>query len=204
MSFSYARLTYSCLKKELGDQNSVNISTYQLTNFTKEEILANHQSVLSSFGVSTPDDDVDLPSLYWIPKLHKDPYKQRFIAGSSKCSTKPLSKLLTSVLTTVKDGLKKYCDIIYSRSGINQMWILKNSKELLEILQSNSLTSIHSIRTYDFSTLYTNIPHSKLKARLSDLIRQAFRFKNGKKRYEYLVVSYNSPYFVKNHSDAKN
>ena len=35
----------------------------------------------------------------------------------------PLSKLLTTILTTVKDGLKKYCDVIYSHSGINQMWI---------------------------------------------------------------------------------
>ena len=132
---------YSCLQKELIDNNDVDSSTYQRTDFTKEEILVNHRSVLTSFGVNTQDENVDLPSLYWIPKLHKDPYKQRFIAGSAKCSTKPLSILLTSILTTVKDGLKKYCDVIYSRSGINQMWILKNSKELLENLNSNSLAS---------------------------------------------------------------
>ena len=127
-----------------------------------------------------------------------------YIAGSAKCSTKPLSILLTSILTTVKDGLKKYCDVIYSRSGINQMWILKNSKELLENLNSNSLASAHSIRTYGFSTLYTTIPRSKLKSRLTELIRNAFRFKNGKKRYEYIVVGYKSTYFVKDHSEAKN
>ena len=38
-------------------------------------------------------EDYDLPLLYWILKLHKCPYKQRFIAGSTKCSTKPLLKL---------------------------------------------------------------------------------------------------------------
>ena len=195
---------YSCLQKELIDNNDVDSSTYQRTDFTKEEILVNHRSVLTSFGVNTQDENVDLPSLYWIPKLHKDPYKQRFIAGSAKCSTKPLSILLTSILTTVKDGLKKYCDVIYSRSGINQMWILKNSKELLENLNSNTLASVHSIKTYDFSTLYTTIPHSKLKSRLTELIRNAFRFKNGKKRYEYIVVGYKSTYFVKDHSEAKN
>ena len=195
---------YSCLQKELIDNNDVDSSTYQRTDFTKEEVMVNHRSVLTSFGVNTQDENVDLPSLYWIPKLHKDPYKQRFIAGSAKCSTKPLSILLTSILTTVKDGLKKYCDVIYSRSGINQMWILKNSKELLENLNSNSLASVHSIKTYDFSTLYTTIPHSKLKSRLTELIRNAFRFKNGKKRYEYIVVGYKSTYFVKDHSEAKN
>ena len=140
--------------------------------------------------------------MYWIPILHKDPYKHRFIAGSAKCSTKPLSKLLTTILTTVKDGLKKCCGVIYSHSGINQMWILKNSKELLDNFNLDSLASVYSIKTYDFSTLYTNIPHTKLKSRLAKLVRNAFRSKNGKKRYEYIVVGYKSTHFVKNHTEA--
>ena len=76
------------------------------------------------------------------------------------------------------------------------MWILKNSKQLLANLQSQS-SNINSIRTFDFSTLYTTIPHDKLKSRLCNILRQAFRFKNGKKRYEYIVVGYKSTYFVK-------
>ena len=159
---------------------------------------------MSSLNIDTDGKDPDLPLLYWIPKLHKNPYKQRFIAGSSSCSTKPLSKL-TSILTTIKEGLQKYCDIVYSHSGINQMWILKNSKQLLDSIQTNSITSINSIKTFDFSTLYyyTTIPHDKLKSRLTAIVHQAFCFKNGKKRYEYIVVNYNSTYFVKDHSNAK-
>ena len=80
------------------------------------------------------------------------------------------------------------------------MWILKNSKQLLDNLQSNSITSVNNIKTFDFSTLYTTIPHDQLKSRL---VNQAFCFKNGKKRFEYIVVKYNSTYFVKCHSDAK-
>ena len=49
-------------------------------------------------------------SLYWIPKLHKCPYKQCYIAGSAKCPTKPLSKLLTSIPSAVKTGFQSYCD----------------------------------------------------------------------------------------------
>ena len=117
---------YSCLLRELDNSDRRNASRrHQRTNLSKSEILINHRSVLSSYGVNTKDDDIDLPSLYWIPKLHKDPYKQRFIAGSSSCSTKPLSKLLTYILTTVKEGIKKCCNSIYSHSGVNQMWILK-------------------------------------------------------------------------------
>jgi hypothetical protein len=48
----------------------------------KEEILDNHRYVLCSFGISTKDEELDLPSLYWIPKLHKCPFKQRYIAGA--------------------------------------------------------------------------------------------------------------------------
>ena len=33
-------------------------------------------------------------------------------------------------------GLQKYCETAYSRSGVNQMWILKNSKEVLDHLNS--------------------------------------------------------------------
>jgi hypothetical protein len=57
----------------------------------------------------------------WIPKLDKNLYKQRYIAGSSKCSTKPLSLLLTKILPAVKEKLKKYCATTYARSGVNQM-----------------------------------------------------------------------------------
>ena len=37
-----------------------------------------------------------------LPKLHKKPYKARFIANTSSCTTTELSKLLTSCLTAVK------------------------------------------------------------------------------------------------------
>lgn len=82
------------------------------------------------------------------------------------------------------------------------MWILKNSKDLLENLKSRSLHFVSSVKTYDFSTLYTTIPHSDLKARLKDLIFQCFFSKNGKRRYKYLVTGYNSTYFVKTHTDS--
>jgi hypothetical protein len=32
----------------------------------------------------------NLPSLFWIPKLHKNPYRERYIADSFNCGTKEL------------------------------------------------------------------------------------------------------------------
>ena len=135
----------------------------------------------------------DLPYLYWIPKLHKTPYKERYIAGSSTCSTKELSIHLTKILSTVKEGQQKYCETVYSRSGINHMWILKNSKDLLDNLKSRSFSQVSSIKTFDFSTLYTTLPHDKLKTRLKETIHKAFSHRNyGSK---FVVLGYNSTYF---------
>ena len=47
-----------------------------------------------TFGISLPEEDIDRPKLYWITKLQKNPYRQRYIAGSAKCSIKTLSQIL--------------------------------------------------------------------------------------------------------------
>jgi hypothetical protein len=65
------------LIKELGIDTLVGNPTYTPTTLTKEEILDNHRSVLYYFGISTVDEELDLPALYWILKLHKCPFKQR-------------------------------------------------------------------------------------------------------------------------------
>ena len=104
--------------KELGIDNLFGNLTYTPTTLPKEKILDNHRSVLCSIGISTKDEELDQPSLYWIPKLHKCPFKQRYIAGSAKFFTKHLSKLLTCILLVVKTGLQSYCDTSYSRGGV--------------------------------------------------------------------------------------
>jgi len=85
------------------------------------------------------------------------------------------------------------------------MWILKSSKDLVESLSSQSL-SVHvitSIKTFDFSTLYTTIPHPKLKSLLKDLVSNSFMAKSGKRRYSYIVVHGFNAYFVKDHTNSK-
>ena len=75
------------------------------------------------------------------------------------------------------------------------MWILKNSKDLLDNLKSRSFSPVHvsSITTLDFSTLYTTLPHDKLKTCLKETIHKAFSHRNyGSK---CVVLGYNSTYF---------
>ena len=103
-----------------------------------------------------------LPTMYWLPKLHKTPYKARFIANSSSCTTTELSKLLTSCLTAVKNHVIRYCEKVYERSGKNLFWSIKNSGEVLNKLKSRGFRAT-SLSTYDFSTLYTTFPHNLIK-----------------------------------------
>ena len=72
-----------------------------------------------SFGISTKDKELDHLALYWIYKLHKCQFQLRYIAGYAKFSTKPLSKLLTSILSAVKIGLQSYCDTSYLRGSVD-------------------------------------------------------------------------------------
>ena len=44
------------------------------------------------FSVCVNEGQDKLPTMYWLPKLHKRPYKARFIANSSSCATIELSK----------------------------------------------------------------------------------------------------------------
>jgi len=76
------------------------------------------------------------------------------------------------------------------------MWILKTSKDLLEYIQSRSLSSCNSIKRFDFSTLYTSIPHSKLKNRLRELVQLCFIKKNGQRRYKDLVLGRDRSYII--------
>ena len=54
------------------------------------------------------------------------------------------------------------------------MWILKNSKELFEHFQSPNFNHITSMKSFDFSTLYTTIARKKLKNWLATIIRNSF------------------------------
>ena len=47
-----------------------------------------------------------------------------------------------------------------------------------------------------FNPLYNYIPHDKLKSRLASTIWNSFIFKNGNRRYKYLVLDHEEPYFV--------
>ena len=171
-------------------------STYTSCQMSSEGIVNAHDTFMKSLAIELFEEDKRLPYLYWTSKLNKSPVKHRFIAGSSKCTTKQLSSLVTKKLTVIKTGPEKYCSIKTSHTGVNNLWILKNSTNLLSSLGHLGVHRATSIQTFDFSTLYTSIPHDLLKSRMNNIINNAFKHKNGATRYTHIKVGRNKSYFT--------
>ena len=127
--------------------------------------------------------------------LAKNPSKQRFIAASARCSTKQLSSTITKCLKEIDTYHAITGKKVYSNNGINSYWIIGNSSKVHRMIdRSNERKNVENIATYDFSTLYTNIPHDKLKKRMETVIQSAYNG-HGKK---YLSVYNTKASFVNN------
>ena len=153
------RLHYvNTLKQELDGTRA-----YLETDTDKVSVVNAHLNDLPvKFSVCVNEGQDRLPTMYWLPKLHKRPYKARFIANSSSCTTTELSKLLTSCFTAIKSHVIRYCETVYETSDKNWFWSIKNSGEVLNKLKCRGFRAT-SLSTYDFSTLYTTLPHNLIK-----------------------------------------
>ena len=126
------RLHYvNTLKQELDGTRA-----YLETDTDEVSVVNAHLNDLPvKFSVCVNEGQDKLPTMYWLPKLHKRPYKARFIANSSSCTTTELSKLLTSCLTAIKSHVIRYFETVYETSNKNWFWSIKNSGEVLNKLK---------------------------------------------------------------------
>ena len=104
-----------------GELNST--STYVPAQLTKDQLLVHHINTLTKINVKI--DKCELPTFYWLLKLHKRPYKSRFISNSSHCSTTILSYHITYALTAVKDHVMKYSKTAFSNINVNYFGLLE-------------------------------------------------------------------------------
>ena len=100
---------------------------------------------------------------------------------------------MVSISTPIPYRFKKY---LY---GVNNMWILKNSTRLLSSLDQLDVPTITSVQTFDFSTFYTSTPHDLLKSRISNLVHNAFRKKDGSVRYTHIKVTRKEKVYIYTH-----
>ena len=177
----YARVLIKEL--ELDKPNGAVKNTYLKASKTSDNIINNHKTFLKNkFNITIDDNNKNLPHMYWLPKLHKKPSKSRFIVAATNCSVKPLSKAVTAALKLLYNQIESYNDKCFYFSGVKSFWpIQDNSKVINSLNRINNRSKAKTITTFDFSTLYTSIPHDKLKNALREVIN--FGFKGGDKFY---------------------
>ena len=173
------------LRKELGvDTTASGNDVYKPVLDSLDNLVSNHADVLKEdFNITLKESDRNIPLMYWISKQHKNPYKFRFISGASHCTTKPLSVELSFILKLIKQHFKNYCQKIHKNTGLQMYWSVDNSLDCLKKFNRVEASSIH---TYDFSTLYTNLPLHDVLERLTELICRMFKNANS------LYISVNS------------
>ena len=131
---------------------------YKETSEEEKSVVNSHCNHLDiKFSVCVKERQDRLPTMYWLPKLNNRPYKARFIANSSSCSTNEISKLFISCIIAVKNHVIRYCEKVYERSVKHLFWSIKNAGEVLNKLKSRGFSAT-SLSTYDFSTLYHFAP----------------------------------------------
>ena len=165
--------------------------SYSTTSLEAQKIVDDHRQNMAKFYIAVSPKEEKIPTKYWIPKLHKTPYKARFIANASSSTTTKLSILLTSCLTTVRKHLIRYCDKVYENSGLNLFWSIKNSTEVLDKFKMLNF-ACSTIGTFDFSTLYTSLPHDLIKSKLITLVQKTF----GRENVVYLACNETKSFFT--------
>ncbi len=123
-----------------------------------------------------------------IPKFHKPSLDFRYIAAGTRCSTKPLAKILTGVLKLVDTTLNYSDNFQFKFKDTSGYWIVKNKDKQVSILEYlNNCSSAKSVNSFDFKKLYTNIPHDKVLDKISELVKRCF----DEKKLKFINVSTN-------------
>lgn len=145
------------------------------------------------FGIIVENNSMKLAFVYISSKNHKTPPGARFIAASANCATTNLSKIIALCLQAVENMLRRYCRDLERRTGVRHMWIINNTKPVLdEIDKVNHGDGATDMNMQDFKTLYTVIAHIWLKITIAWSINKAFDYvkdKHGGK--EPLLAIYN-------------
>ena len=164
------------LRKELGitvQGAAVGNNVYQPVRFSMNYIFGEHSKFLAEYNISLDEANKHIPFLYWTSKQHKTPYKSRFIAGACKCTTKQISIEVALALKCIKTQFKNYCNVIKKRTGLSYYWSIDNSSEFMDKIMH--VKKAESIETFDFSTLYTNLPLNDIFDALQSLIIKMYK-----------------------------
>ena len=176
-------------------------STYELIDKSAASIIDINEDLVSSIlGIKLDEPSRSLPEIYWMPKMHYTPCRKRFIIASSRCSTKPISKIISKIFKHIFCQIQTYHEKCTFYKNYKKFWVILNSTPFIQKMNDiNRKKKAKEISTFDFSTLYTKLPHDDLINVLHEMIEFAFnggKFKSKGNR-KYLTVFNNSCYWTK-------
>ena len=178
--------------------------TYKLVNKAAISIIDDNAILVQSIlGENLDERSRSLPSIYWMPKMHYTPCRKRFIIASAQCSTKPLSKVVSKLFKHICNQIRNFHNKCTFYKNYNKFWIIQNSFPILEKLDEiNQKKNAREISTFDFSTLYTKLPHDDLIRVLHEMVDFAFnggKFKNKGNRNFLTIFNHYSYWTKKSH-----
>ena len=186
------------LMTELGIPGN-NSTTYHLSSeCTKDIVDANNRMCKKFLYKDLVQSEQCLPIVYWIPKMHYTPPRRRFIIASSTCSTKPLSKLVSMAFKHIFNQIRNFHLKSVFYKNYNMFWVIENSSPITHKLNEiNRVKGAKDISTYDFSTLYTKLPHADLINVLNEIVEFVFDGKNfrSEKKKRFLTITDYSCYW---------
>ena len=174
--------------------------TYKMSERNPDDVISDNTILCERYGHPLEDRMKTLPFMYWLPKMHYSPPRCRFIVASSSCSTKPLSRLASSIYKHIFNQVRTFHRKSTFYKNYNRFWIIENSFPVVEKLSKlNERKRARDISTYDFSTLYTQLPHDELIQNLDEIVDFSFNGGNQKKdgNRKYLTVRGSSTFWTR-------
>ena len=163
-----------------------NSETFEEVSNDKSQFLSNLQNQFAGKLANTK-----LPYLYATTKMHKNPTSFRFITAGRDTAFSDISinvsKCLKLLMNTARSSLS------YRIKEIdNCIFIIDNRDKVINCINmcNQKGSNRKQISTWDFSTLYTKIPHQKLKEKIATFVNKVYNcVKHSTKAAEYITCS---------------
>ena len=165
---------------------------YSPRDVTTSDLHSDAKATLARFYISSVAN-AKVPHFMGTFKFHKQPVGIRFMAGSAQSAMKPLSVTLSLGLKALMPDVDALWNSVSARiPGFSPSgsWIISDSTSVPNLVQRcrGSWRAGARIATYDFSTMYTTLPHADMKARLRALIVRIFARRLESSRARFLLV----------------
>jgi hypothetical protein len=93
-------------------------------------------------------------------------------------STTPASRVLSTALQGVIKTLQEKDENTFETTGARRCWITKGAEQVVSNIKANASSLQHCVpKTSDFTTMYTNLPHDRIKENVKQAVKEAHDFK---------------------------